>query len=158
HLRVDAAPGPGHGDGADLAGVGGQARGPVPVGPRARRRGSARAVAAMRASKARAGRRLNRWLAVVLVLVGVLAPLLANQVPLVGGVGGVWSSPAFASYLGPVPPGPGDLTWKQWRQQLPADSADFAWLPPCPYGPRETDLTRIGAGPSRAHPLGNDDT
>jgi peptide/nickel transport system permease protein len=104
------------------------------------------------------GRRWNRWLAVLIMLVAVLAPLLANQVPLVARVNGAWSFPAFRSYVGTVPVGPGELTWKQWRQQVQPGSGDFAWMPPCPYGPRETDLGLIEAGPSRAHPLGNDDT
>jgi peptide/nickel transport system permease protein len=104
------------------------------------------------------GRRLNRWLAVLFVLVAVFAPLLANRLPLVARVGGEWQFPALASYLGIVAPGPGDMTWKEWRRQLPPDSSDFAWMPPCPYGPLETDLSLIKAGPSAAHPLGNDDT
>jgi ABC-type microcin C transport system permease subunit YejE len=104
------------------------------------------------------GRRLNRWLAVLFVLVAVLAPLLANHLPLVARVGGEWRFPALASYLGTGAPGPGDLTWKEWRRQLPPDSRDFAWMPPCPYGPLDTDLSLIKAGPGRAHPLGNDDT
>lgn len=106
----------------------------------------------------RIGRRLNRWLCLLLVLTAVLAPLLANHVPLVARVAGMWSFPAFASYLGPVAPGPGNQTWQEWRQSLPAGSPDFAVMPPCPYGPMQADLAALKAGPTKAHLLGNDDS
>ncbi len=59
----------------------------------------------------------NRWtpmvvgFAVLVAVVGVLAPLLANDLPLVARIGGTWSFPAFVDWAGTAPPGPGDLSW-----------------------------------------------
>jgi peptide/nickel transport system permease protein len=98
------------------------------------------------------------WLGALVVLVGVLAPVIANDVPLVARVGGKWSFPAFADLVGQAPPGPGDRPWKQWWARLPAGSDDFAWMPPWPYGPLETNVARVRLPPSVAHLLGCDDT
>lgn len=102
--------------------------------------------------------RLLRWAAVLFVLIGLLAPFLANDVPLVARVRGTWCFPAVADCLGMPTAGPDDLSWKRWWSRLPDDGEDFAVMPPWPYGPLETDATRFRAGPSAAHPLGNDDT
>ena len=114
------------------------------------------------ASSPAAGRRLWRsgafWILVVIVLCGLLAPLLANDVPLVARVGGQWQFPAFVDLFGAPPVGPGDLTWKQWWSRLPAGGEDFAWMPPWPHGPTEADPARFRLGPSWSHPFGNDDT
>jgi peptide/nickel transport system permease protein len=106
-------------------------------------------------------RRRSRWpwlCAGLLLLAALLAPLLANDVPLVARVGGRWSFPAVADMFGSPPRAPGDQTWKQWWARLPEDSEDFALPTPWPYGPEETDLDLLCAGPSFAHPFGNDDT
>ena len=92
------------------------------------------------------------------LLVGLLAPLLANEVPIVARVGGRWYFPAVADCFGQPTAGPEDLAWKQWWSRLPADSPDFAIMPPWPYGPTETDSSLFRAPPSVAHPFGNDDT
>lgn len=97
-----------------------------------------------------------RVLAALLVVIGLLAPFLANDVPIVARVDGAWSFPAVADCFGQPTPGPEDLTWKRWWSRLPADSADFAVMPPWPYGPTEVDSELFGAGPSISHPLGND--
>lgn len=94
----------------------------------------------------------------LVLVVGLLAPLLANDVPWCARVGGRWSFPAFQDYVGTPAPGPGDLSWKQWWSRVPRDSDDFAIMPPWPHGPAETNPERFGAGPSFAHPLGNDET
>jgi len=113
------------------------------------------------ATPARAPRRRRfraaPWFAALLVVVGVFAPLIANDVPLVARVGGQWSFPAFAACVGPAPPGPADLTWKQWWSRL-GTGEDFAIMPPWAYGPGETDPSLYRAGPSFLHPLGNDDS
>jgi peptide/nickel transport system permease protein len=96
--------------------------------------------------------------AVLVVVVGFFAPLLANDVPLVARIGGHWSFPAADDWFGTPPPGPGDLSWKQWWSRLPAGGDDFAIMPPWPYGPGETNPQLFRAGPSIAHPFGNDDT
>lgn len=103
-------------------------------------------------------RRWSHWFAVLVLGIGLFAPLLANEVPLVARVEGAWSWPAFAEYVGTPSPGPGDLTWKQWWARLDPASPDFAVMPPWPYGPGETDVERFRAGPSFAHPLGCDET
>ncbi len=89
---------------------------------------------------------------------GAFAPVIANDVPLVARVGGAWSFPAFADLVGQPPPGPADRPWKQWWARLPADAEDFAWMPPWPYGPLETNIARACLPPSVAHLAGCDDT
>lgn len=103
-------------------------------------------------------RSLSLWFVGSMLFVGLFAPLLANDVPLVARVAGSWSFPAFADLVGAPPVGPGDLSWKQWWAQLPSDGDDFAWMPPWPYGPNEIDPLRYRLGPCLAHPFGNDDT
>jgi peptide/nickel transport system permease protein len=78
--------------------------------------------------------------------------------PLLARVDGHWSLPAFADLFGAPPPGPGDQTWKQWWARLDQDSEDIAVPALWPFGPTETDLDRICAPPSAAHPFGHDDT
>lgn len=96
--------------------------------------------------------------ALLLVAVAVLAPILANDVPLVASVGGELAFPAFADYVGAPPPGPGGQDWKVWWARLPEGSEDWALMPPWPYGPLETDPERVRHGPDLEHPLGNDDS
>jgi peptide/nickel transport system permease protein len=105
-------------------------------------------------------RRASWWrlAGALFVLIGLLAPFLANDVPLVARVRGTWHFPAAADCVGLATAGPDDLSWKQWWSRLAPAADDFALMPPWPYGPQETDTTRRGAGPSLAHPLGNDDT
>jgi peptide/nickel transport system permease protein len=110
------------------------------------------------------GRRRSVWrsapalLLALIALGGVLAPLLANDVPLVARSGGTWLFPAFAELVGDVLPAPGDRTWSEWRAGIRPESRDFALMPPWPHGPLATDLARADAGPSLAHWLGCDDT
>ncbi|MCR9246006.1 MAG: ABC transporter permease [bacterium] len=97
-----------------------------------------------------------RLLATFLVFVGLFAPFLANDVPLIARVDGSWSMPAVADAFGQPVPGPDDRSWKQWWSRLPEDADDFAIMPPWPHGPTETDTRRYGEGPSLGHPFGND--
>lgn len=103
-------------------------------------------------------RLLNRAVLLLLLGLAVLAPLLANDVPLMASVDGRWTFPAVASYFGPPPPGPDDRSWKSWWATLGEADPDWAVMPPWSFGPLETDPGRIKAGPSIEHPLGNDDT
>ena len=103
-------------------------------------------------------RQLPWWFALAFLVVGLLAPLLANDVPIVAKVAGTWHFPAVADLFSSAPPGPGDLDWKLWWSRLASDSNDWALMPPWPYGPLETDAARFRAGPSFAHLLGCDDT
>ncbi|HEX5052884.1 MAG TPA: ABC transporter permease [Planctomycetota bacterium] len=98
------------------------------------------------------------WGLALFLAVGLFAPLLANNVPLLARVGGKWSFPAFTEYFDSPSPGPNDMSWKQWWSRLPNDADDFAVMPPWPYGPAETDAGLACAGPCFLHPLGNDDT
>lgn len=101
-------------------------------------------------------RRLNLVFAVSLLLVAVLAPLLANDVPLIARVHGSLRFPAFASYFGdPVPSA--DQTWKDWRAGLEEGGEDWEIMPLWPYGPDDGDLSRILQKPDFAHPMGSDD-
>ncbi len=97
------------------------------------------------------------WVAALMLAVAALAPLLANDVPLVARVGGHWSFPAFGDAIGAPVPGPGDLDWKRWWSRLPREGSDFAWMPPWPFGPFEVDFERANAGPSWLHPFGTDE-
>jgi len=105
---------------------------------------------------------IRRWLpwscVVFTLLVGLFAPLLANDVPIVAKVDGSYSFPAFADLIGDPPPGPHDLSWKQWWARLSVDGEDWAWMPPRPYGPLETNVDRFHEEPTFAYPFGNDDT
>ena len=105
---------------------------------------------------------LRRWLpwacVLVTLLVGLFAPLIANDVPLIAKVDGAISFPAFADLVGEAPPGPHDLSWKQWWSRLPYGGDDWAWMPLRPFGPLETSASRFYAAPSFLYPLGNDDT
>lgn len=104
-------------------------------------------------------RRMLPWTCVFLtLLVGLFAPLVANDVPLVAKVDGSYMFPAFADLVGDAPPGPHDLSWKKWWARLPADGDDWAWMPPRPYGPLETNASMFYDEPSLTHPFGNDDT
>lgn len=95
------------------------------------------------------------WFALVVFGVGLLAPILANDRPIVASVNGELRFPAFHDYLGEREPGPGGKAWKKWW----AESDEWALMPFIPYGPFETDLERINASPSPPmHYLGNDDT
>jgi peptide/nickel transport system permease protein len=115
---------------------------------------------ALEAKPARARWRLRLpWLfAALLLLLALFGPLLANDVPLVARVGGHWSFPALAELFGAAPPGPGDLSWRQWAERLPAGGGDFCWWTIWAHGPLETDLQRAAALPSLPHPLGQDDS
>jgi peptide/nickel transport system permease protein len=96
--------------------------------------------------------------ALLVLFLGLFAPLLANDVPLVARVHGRLCFPAFQDLFGDPPVGPDDLGWKQWWGRLPPGSSDFAWMPPWPYGPDEVDPKHFRAPPSLAHPFGKDDT
>jgi len=102
--------------------------------------------------------RLPWFFAGLLLLLVAVGPILVNDIPLVARVDGSWSFPAFAELVTTPPPGPGDWSWKAWSARIAEDSTDFAWFPLWPYGPTEVDVELMLAGPSWAHPFGNDDT
>lgn len=103
-------------------------------------------------------RSLARWVLGVLVAVALLAPFLANDVPLVASVDGELHFPAAHTVFGgDPPPAPDRSDWKTWWALLPGDGDDWALMPPWPYGPYEVEVDRIRAGPDLEHPLGSDD-
>jgi peptide/nickel transport system permease protein len=101
--------------------------------------------------------RVARWCLLLIAVVGLLAPLLSNDVPLLASVGGELQAPALQSLLGRVSPPPGRDSWKEWWARLPDQGGDWAVMPLWPYGPDETHAGRILAPPDLEHPLGNDD-
>lgn len=113
-------------------------------------------------AKACAPRHFRRWLPWAIVacvlFLGLFAPLVANDVPLVAKVDGSYTFPAFADLFGEPPPGPRDLTWKQWWSRLTSSSDEWALMPLRPYGPLETNAKLFFGAPTMAHPFGNDDT
>ena len=95
--------------------------------------------------------------------VGVFAPILANDLPVIASVDGEWQFPAFHTYISDErPPTPGQGSWKQWWANLPEDSDDWALMPFIPYGPNETVRDHVNTAPHweslGSHYLGNDDT
>ena len=99
------------------------------------------------------------WL-VATILIALLAPILANDAPVVAVVKGDLRFPAMNSYLGAADHGP-DLastqTWRGWWLGLPEDSDDWAVMPPIPFGPlMERDTERRLEAPSADHWLGTD--
>ncbi len=106
-------------------------------------------------------RRWALWFSLVLLGVGLLAPLLANDRPIIASVNGELQFPAFHDYFGVRAPGPDGKAWKHWWRDLETDPADTDWalMPFIPYGPFEPDLEYVNRTPSPPmHYLGNDDT
>lgn len=96
----------------------------------------------------------------VLFLVALLAPVLANDRPLFLSCRGQWYWPVFsgADAVGPY-------LWKDLKkgslflyQGNIEGSGDFAIWPPVPYSPTEYDLLESLSGPTRQHWLGTDDS
>lgn len=98
-------------------------------------------------------RSLAQWSLLVLVGVGLLAPFLANDRPLIARTDAGWCFPAAN---GPAA-APDGTTWKQWWGRLDASPTDWALMPPWPMGPIEVS-DAVCAPPSVRHPLGTDDT
>jgi len=101
------------------------------------------------------------WFFLAVLGVGLLAPILANDRPIMASVDGELRFPAFCEYVGDPAPGPAGKTWKRWWIEMGTEPTDTDWalMPFIPYGPFEVDLERINDGPSPPmHYLGNDDT
>lgn len=90
------------------------------------------------------------------VAVGLLAPLLATEVPWLARVDGAWSAPALRAWWGDVPAAPdGSRDWRDWWSRLDAD--DWVLLAPVPIDPERVDVAQIDSGPSSVHLCGTDD-
>ncbi len=94
----------------------------------------------------------------LLLLLAVLGPLIASDVPLLARVNGTIRFPAFAEVVGAEVASPGDTDWRTFAAGLTPQSQDFVLRTPWPHGPARTDLLHKSEGPSLAHPLGCDDT
>ena len=101
-------------------------------------------------------------LAVTLMLfvVAIFAPLLANDRPIMARYEGEWYWPVFSGIEGV-----GALTWSEMKKndeiyilQWDVDGpGNFAVWPPVPYSPTEYDLLENLAEPSTKHWFGTDD-
>jgi peptide/nickel transport system permease protein len=85
----------------------------------------------------------------LLILMAILAPLIANDRPIVMRQDGRWSSPA----LFPLPEHL-SIDFVQLRASLPPGT--WFLMPPVPYRPGSYDLNAVLSPPSKAHLLGTD--
>ncbi len=101
-------------------------------------------------------RSATRLLLLLFVLLGLGAPWLANDVPLLARVDGALRVPSWSSLDAQPPTGYAD--WHTWLADLPREATDWAVLPPWPYGPDQVHPEAVLTPPSTDHPLGTDDT
>lgn len=104
-------------------------------------------------------KRSAAWgIAWVFLAIGVLAPVLANDLPIVASVDGELQWPVMRGYVASRPAAPdGHENWKEWWTQLSDDDSDWAVMPFIPFGPKEAVKDRKRAGPTLfKHYLGND--
>jgi peptide/nickel transport system permease protein len=99
------------------------------------------------------------WLSLALLLLsGLLAPLLSNDVPIAASTKDGLRFPALAAWRGMPPAPPRGGTWKEWwAAHADADAGEWALMPPWPWGPQEVSPDVL-ARPGLRHPLGTDDT
>lgn len=102
-------------------------------------------------------RRLAWWSLALLVLCGLLAPLLSNDVPLLARTRDGLRFPALIAWRGVPPAPPGGSTWKEWWATADPAAGEWALMPLWPWSPDET-TAEIVARPTLRHPLGTDDT
>ena len=102
-------------------------------------------------------RRVAGWSLVLLFVVGLLAPLLSNDVPLFAKTRAGWRLPALTAWRGVAPAPPSGNTWKDWWATADTNAGEWALMPLWPLGPNEV-TAEITARPSVRHPLGTDDT
>lgn len=100
------------------------------------------------------------WVSLLLFLMAIFAPLLANGRPVCFSYQGHWYWPIFSGIEGIGP-----YTWKDLKKDAPfvlqwniEGRGDFAIWPPVPYSPTEYDLLESLTGPTREHWLGTDDS
>lgn len=102
---------------------------------------------------------LGMLITVLLFIVAIFAPLLANNRPLLARYNGHLSSPVFSGVSGAEA-----IPWREMRpkrffmiQRNLGQPGDFAIWPPVPYSPTEYDLLESLSPPSSSHWLGTDD-
>ncbi|MBX2803696.1 MAG: ABC transporter permease [Myxococcales bacterium] len=117
-------------------------------------------------------------IAVGLLLVALLAPVIANDRPVVCHYRGSLSFPAMTSYVDAWVPWQGmrydlkslrvggtfplsdhyaELEGRTWKDVADSEDMSFALWPPIPWHPNQFDKDAITERPSRAHVLGTDD-
>jgi peptide/nickel transport system permease protein len=111
--------------------------------------------AAAPALRGRLSRSPACWLLAIVLLVGALAPAVANGVPLAVRDRGAWSFPALAEAFGRPSAAPDGGGWRRWLAAPRADDV-AVWMPLVPHDPLATEASAAGAGPSAAHWLGCD--
>ncbi len=104
--------------------------------------------------------KLGLWITIILILVAVFSPLLANGRPILFRYQGHWYWPVFsgAEQIG-------DATWKEMKKKTPfvfqrnaGGQGNFAVWPLVPYSPTEYDLLDNLSAPTRRHWFGTDDS
>ena len=100
------------------------------------------------------------WFTMFLFAVAILAPVLANDRPLLARYDGQWIWPVFSGV-----DRPGDQSWKDLRKELRflvqkdlARAGGFVVWPLVPYSPTEHDLLECWASPNARHWFGTDDS
>ncbi|MEE8141876.1 MAG: ABC transporter permease [Planctomycetota bacterium] len=103
-------------------------------------------------------------LVILLIAVGLCAPILANGMPLVCKFDGKLYAPALIEFIWNIPgfhwiikkSYPFDQATFDFDDSFNPERGDWAILPPVPYGPNATS-SQILAKPSTAHLLGTDE-
>ncbi len=98
-------------------------------------------------------RSASAWSLVVLVGVGLFAPFLANDRPLVARTADGLRFPAFSG----AAVAPDGRAWKDWWSHADAGLGEWALPALWPMGPIEVS-DAVCAGPTVRHPFGTDDT
>ncbi len=100
------------------------------------------------------------YVTVVLLVVAIFAPILANSRPLLMRCRGEWNMP----FLSNNEEGVGPYTWKELKKSSPrvlqrniGGTGDFAVWPPIVYSAEENDLLEPLSPPTGQHWMGTDD-
>jgi len=103
---------------------------------------------------------LGLWITIVLFVVAIFAPLLANDRPILFCSKGKCHWPLFSG-MEQVD----GTTWRDLKKEVPfilqnnaGGSGNFALWPPVPYSPTEYNLLDFLASPNRQHWFGTDDS
>ncbi len=93
---------------------------------------------------------LSLYIAIVLIAVGLFAPILANDAPILMRFDGRYFFPALKDYPQFV-----GTNWSKIKESF--EENDFAIFPPVGFSPTQYDLDQILVGPNKTHWLGTDD-
>lgn len=100
------------------------------------------------------------WITIVLIVVALLAPVIANDRPILLIHDGKWDWPIFSGAEKF-----GDLTWKEMKKETPfvvqqdaGGPGNLAVWPLVPFSPTEYNLLEVLAAPDIKHWFGTDDS